>query len=62
MVKRKASVVLLSNGRVGEINFFIWNEMSAGILVAYKEIDPNPEKPFFIDDAGCHVLRMKPQR
>lgn len=62
MVKRNASVVLLSNGRVGLINFFIWNKMSDKILVAYKEIEPNLEKPFFFDDAGCHVLRMKPQR
>ena len=35
MVKRNASVVLLSNGRVGEINFFIWNKISGGIFVAY---------------------------
>ena len=62
MVKRNALVVLLSNGRVGQINFFIWNKMSGRILVAYKEMEPNLEKPFFFDDAGCHVLRMKPQR
>ena len=62
MVKRNASVVLLSNGRVGEIDFFIWNKMSGRILAAYKEIEPNLEKPFFFDDSGCHVLRMKPQR
>lgn len=62
MVKRNASVVLLSNGRVGQINFFIWNKMSGRILVAYKEIEPNVEKPFFFHDAGCHVLGMKPQR
>ena len=36
--------------------------MSGGILVAYAEIEPNLEKPFFFDDAGCHVLRMKQQR
>lgn len=62
MVKRNACVVLLSDGKVGEINFFIWNKESGNTLVAYKEMEPDLDKPFFFDDAGCHVLRMKPQR
>ena len=35
MIKRNASVVLLSNGIVGDINFFIWNKVSGRILVVY---------------------------
>ena len=62
MVKRNACVVLLSNGTVGEINFFIWNKMSGKTLVAYKKTEPDLDKPFFFDNAGCHVLRMRPQR
>ena len=62
MIKRNASVVLLSNGIVGDINFFIWNKTSGRILVVYKVIEPNLDKPFFFDDAGCHILRMKSQR
>lgn len=62
MIKRNASVVLLSNGRVGDINFFIWNKVSGRILVVYKVIEPNLDNPFFFDDAGCHILRMKSQR
>lgn len=30
-------------------------------VVAYEEIEPNLEKPFFFDAAGCHVLRIKQQ-
>lgn len=62
MVKRNACVVLLENGKVGEINFFIWNKNSGNTLVVYQEIEPDLERPFFFDDAGCHILRMKPQR
>ena len=62
MIKRNASVVLLSNGIVGDIHFFIWNKTSGRILVVYKVIEPNLDKPFFFDDAGCHILRMKSQR
>lgn len=59
MVKRNVLVVLLSNGRVGLINFFIWNKMLGKIFVVYKEIESNFEKLFFFDDVGCYVLRMK---
>ena len=62
MIKRNASVVLLSNGIVGDINFFIWNKVSGRILVVYKVIEPSLDNPFFFDDAGCHILRMKSQR
>lgn len=30
-------------------------------VVAYEEIEPNLEKTFFFDAAGCHVLRIKQQ-
>ena len=62
MKKRNCCVVLLSNGKVGEIHFFVWNKTSGNIFAAYKEIEPDLSKPFFFDDAGCHVLRMKSQR
>mgnify|MGYP006973398964 FL=1 len=56
MKKRNCCVVLLSNGKVGEIHFFIWNKTSQNTFAAYKEIGPDLSKPFFFDDAGCHVL------
>ena len=62
MVKRNACVVLLSNGKVADIQFFAWNKESGVTLVVYKEIEPDLDKPFFFDNAGCHILRMKPQR
>ena len=62
MKKRNCCVVLLSNGKVGEIHFFIWNKKSGNTFAAYKEIEPDLNRPFFFDDAGCHVLRMKSQR
>ena len=62
MVKRNVCVVLLSNGKVADIQFFTWNKESGVTLVVYKEIEPDLDKPFFFDNAGCHILRMKPQR
>lgn len=62
MVKRNACVVLFTNGMVGEVNFFIWDKSSGVTLAVYEEIEPDLDKPFFFDEAGCHVLRMKPQR
>lgn len=62
MVRRNACVVLLSNGKVAEIHFFVWDKESGVTLVVYKEIEPDLDKPFFFDNAGCHILRMKPQR
>ena len=62
MVKRNACVVLLSNGKVADIQFFAWNKESGVTLVVYKEIEPDLDKPFFFDNAGCHILCMKPQR
>lgn len=62
MVKRNACVVLLSNGKVADIQFFVWNKESGVTLVVYKEIEPDLDKPFFFDNAGCHILRMKSQR
>ncbi|KAK2567972.1 hypothetical protein P5673_007872 [Acropora cervicornis] len=48
--------------QVGEIHFFIWNKTLGNTFAAYKEIEHDLSKPFFFDDAGCHVLRMKSQR
>ena len=62
MVKRNACVVLLSNGKVGEINYFIWDKQSGDTFFVFEEIQPDLEKPFFYENAGCHVLRMKPKR
>ena len=62
MVKRIACVVLLSNGKVADIQFFAWNKESGVTLAVYKEIEPDLDKPFFFDNAGCHILRMKSQR
>ena len=62
MVKRNACVVLLANGKVADIQFFAWNKESGVTLAVYKEIEPDLDKPFFFDNAGCHILQMKPQR
>ena len=62
MVKRNACCILLSSGKVGEIDFFVCNKDSGVTLVVFREIEPDHDKPFFFDSAGCHILRMKPQR
>ena len=62
MVKRDACVVLLSNGKVAEINYFIWDRQSGDTFLVYEEIQPDLERPFFYENVGCHVLRMKPER
>lgn len=62
MMKRNASVVLFTNGKVGEVNFFIWDKTSGSTLVVYEEMEADCDKAFFFDEAGCHALRMNPQR
>ena len=64
MVKHNACVVLLSNGKVGEINDFtcIWDKESGDAFFVYEELEPDLEKPFFYENARCHVLQMNPER
>ena len=62
MIKRNGFVVLLSNGKVAEIQFFIWSKGSGDTHLVYKEVKPDQRKPFFYNDVGCHVLRIQPQR
>ena len=62
MVKRNACVVLLSNGKIGEISYFIWDKESGDAFFVYEELEPDLERPFFYENAGCHVLRMKSER
>lgn len=62
MVKRNAHVVLLASGKVGEIQFFVWDRQTGITLAVLREIQPDLEKPFFFNEAGHHMLRMKPER
>ena len=60
MVKRNAAVVLLDDKRVVEIEFFVWMKDSGITLAVYKEIPVDEDNPFYFEDAGHHLLRMKP--
>ena len=59
MVKRTSCVVLLSNGKV--VSMYMGQGIRRCFFV-YEELEPDLEKPFFYENAGCHVLRMKPER
>ena len=59
MVKQNACVVLFVDGKVGEIEFFVWSRESGCTVAVYKEMVPDAVKPFFFDDAGHHILRME---
>ena len=45
MVKRNACVVLLSNGKVGEINYFIWDKQSGDTFFVFEEILQYEQRP-----------------
>lgn len=62
MVKRNSSVALFENGKIGEIEFFVWERDSGLTLAVFQEVYPDLGKPFFFQDAGHHILRMKPER
>ena len=62
MVKRNAHVVLFACGKVGEIEFFVWDRCSGITLAVFREVQPDLGKPFFFDEAGHHTLRMKQER
>lgn len=62
MVKRNAHVVLFESGKVGEIEFFVWERQTGITLAVFSEIQPDLEKPFFFCEAGHHTLRMKQER
>lgn len=62
MVKRNSSVALFENGKIGEIEYFVWDRDSGLTLAVFREVYPDLGKPFFFQDAGHHILRMKPER
>ena len=62
MVKRNAYVVLFACGRVGEIEYFVWDRQSGITLAVFREVQPDLENPFFFGEAGHHTLRMKQER
>lgn len=62
MVKRNSSVALFENGKIGEIEFFVWDKDSGITLAVFREVYPDLSKPFFFQDAGHHILRMKQER
>lgn len=62
MVKQNGYVALFENGKIGEIEFFVWDKDSGITLAVFREVNPDLVKPFFFQDAGHHLLRMKPER
>lgn len=62
MVKRNSSVALFENGKIGEIEFFVWDKDSGITLAVFREVYPDLSKPFFFQDVGHHILRMKQER
>lgn len=62
MVKRNSSVALFENEKIGEIEFFVWERDSGLTLAVFREVYPDLGKPFFFQDAGHHILRVKPER
>lgn len=46
----------------GRSKLFHLGQIIRVTLAVYEELEPDHDKPFFFDEAGCHVLRMKPQR
>jgi hypothetical protein len=52
MVKRNAQVVLFDDGKVGEIEFFVWVKESGVTFAVFKEILLDEDNPFFFKDAG----------
>ena len=62
MVKRNASVVLFACGKVGEIEFFVWEKQSGVTLAVFREVQPDLQSPFFFNEAGHHTLRMQQER
>ena len=62
MVKRNAYAVLFACGKVGEIEYFVWDRQSGITLAVFREVHPDLENPFFFSEAGHHTLRMKQER
>ena len=62
MVKRNAYVVLFACGKVGEVEYFVWDRQSAITLAVFREVQPDLQNPFFFSEAGHHTLRMKQER
>lgn len=62
MIKRNAYVVLFVCGKVGEVEFFVWDRQSGITLAVFREVKPDLQNPFFFSEAGHHTLRMKQER
>ena len=60
MTRRNACTVLFASGEVGEIQFFVWEQVSGLVAAVFREIVHDEKRPFFFNDAGQHILRMKP--
>ena len=62
MKRRNASVILFENGKIGEVQFYAWNEETGATAAVFQELVPDPNRPFFFDDAGRHIMRVQPNR
>ncbi|XP_068736844.1 uncharacterized protein [Montipora capricornis] len=62
MVKRNAYVVLFACGKVGEVEYFVWDKQSGITLAVFREVQPDLQNPFLFSEAGHHTLRMKQER
>ena len=62
MVKRNAYVVLFACGKVGEVEYFVWDRQSGITLAVFREVQLDLQNPFFFSEAGHHTLRMKQER
>lgn len=45
MVKRNACAVLFANGKVGEVNYFIWDKSSGSLLLSMKNWNQTTTNP-----------------
>ena len=55
-------LVLFACGKVGEIEFFVWEKQSGVTLAVFREVQPDLQNPFFFNEAGHHTLRMQQER
>lgn len=57
MRQRNSSVVILNNGTVAEIQYFIFYLKTKKVLVVFKEIEIDRDNAFHLKDAGYHIIR-----
>ena len=59
---REWKVVLFENGKIEEVQFYAWNEETGAAAAVFRELVPDPTRPFFFDNAGRHIMRVQPNR